>query len=138
MGVKGTQMTRPSSRHPTELELEILKILWRDGPSSVRHVRDALVDFRDLAYTSVMTIMTIMIRKGYLQRSRKGKSYTYTPLTTEEETARGIVDDLVDRVFDGSAAAAVMQLLDTTDIDEAELADLRDLIDRKVKEGEES
>lgn len=136
--MKGTQMTRPPSRYPTELELEILKILWCDGPSSVRQVRDALTDFRDLAYTSVMTIMTIMTRKGYLKRSRKGKSYTYTPLATEEETARGIVGDLVDRVFGGSAAAAVMQLLDTTDIDEAELADLRDLIDRRVKEGEES
>jgi BlaI family penicillinase repressor len=138
VGEKGSEMPRPPSRYPTELELEILKILWRDGPCSVRQVRDALVDFRELAYTSVMTIMTIMTRKGYLKRSRKGKSYRYTPLATEEETARGIVGDLVDRVFDGSAAAAVIQLLDTTDIDEVELAELRELINRKVNEGEES
>lgn len=131
-------MTRPSSRYPTELELEILKILWRDGPSSVRHVRDRLAEFRDLAYTSVMTIMTIMTKKGYLKRTRKGRSYTYAPLLTEAETARGMLGDLVDRVFDGSAVAAMVNLLETGDVDDEELAELRELIERKAEEGESS
>jgi predicted transcriptional regulator len=131
-------MARPSSKHPTELELEILKVLWRDGPSSVREVRDSLVDFRDLAYTSVMTIMTIMTKKGYLKRSRNGKSYTYRAAVEEDRVTRRMLGDLVDRVFDGSAAAAMVNLLETGDIDDAELEELRRLIEAKSREGEES
>ena len=66
-------MARPASRHPTELELEILKVLWREGPLSGRQVRDALVPFRDLAYTSVMTVMNIMAgRPGALTPTTRG------------------------------------------------------------------
>ena len=60
---KENLMARPASKGPTELELEILKILWQRGPLPVRDVRDALVGFRDLARTSVITIMNIMVRK---------------------------------------------------------------------------
>ena len=63
-------MARPTSKHPTELELEILKVLWRASPLTGRQVRDALVGFRDLAYTSVMTIMGIMEDKGYVRRKK--------------------------------------------------------------------
>jgi len=130
-------MTRPASRYPTELELEILKILWRDGPSPVRQVREALADFRDLAYTSVMTIMNIMAKKGYLKRTRTGRSYTYAPRVTEGKITRGMLGDIVDRAFDGSALAVMLNLLETSDLDEAELEELRRLIDRSTKEGEQ-
>jgi predicted transcriptional regulator len=116
------------------LELEILKILWRDGPASVRHVRDALAPGRELAYTSVMTIMTIMTRKGYLRREKQGTSYIYHPCQSADAMTRGILSDLVDRVFDGSAVAVMLNLLETADIDAAELKELRKLIDRKAKE----
>lgn len=129
-------MARPSSRYPTELELEVLKVIWRDGPSTVRHVREAISDFRELAHNSVMTIMGIMVEKEYLARKRKGKSYIYTARITEEETTGGMLGDLVDRVFHGSTKAAVLTLLETGDIDECELADLQELIQRMVKEGE--
>jgi predicted transcriptional regulator len=127
-------MARRSSRYPTELELEVLKVIWRDGPSTVRQVRDALADFRDLAHNSVMTIMTIMADKGYLARKRQGKGYVYSPLVTKEETTGGMMGDLVDRVFNGSAVAAMVNLLKTGDIDEEELAKLQDLIQRKATE----
>ncbi len=127
-------MARPSSKHPTELELEILKVLWRDGPAQVRHVRDAIEGFRDLAYTSVMTIMKIMVDKGYLRRRKKGNLYVYTPRLERESTTREMVSDLVDRVFDGSPAAAALRLLETADIDEDELRELRKLIKRKTQE----
>ena len=101
-------MARPTSKHPTELELEILKILWRDGPLPVRPVRDALVEFRDLAYTSVMTIMNIMTDKGYIRRAKKGSSYQYHAVKQRDRTAREMLGDVVDRVFEGSASAAVV------------------------------
>ena len=69
-------MARQVSKHPTELELEILKVLWRNGPLTGRDVRDCLaIETRDLAYTSVMTVMGIMEDKGYLKRKKSGKTF---------------------------------------------------------------
>ena len=126
-------MARPRSRHPTELELAILKILWRDGPCSVRQVREALVEFRDLAHTSVMTILGIMTRKGYARRNKQGSSYVYKAVVTEQQATQGMLRDLVDRVFDGSAVAVMQRLLDTSDLDADEMAQVRQLINRKAK-----
>jgi len=127
-------MARRASKHPTELELEILKILWRDGPGSVRQVRDALAGLRDLAYTSVMTIMTIMTDKGYLQRSKSRGVYVYRPCVTQRATTRDMLRDLMNRAFDGSAASVMLNLLETADIDAEELKQLRELINRKAEE----
>jgi BlaI family transcriptional regulator, penicillinase repressor len=129
-------MARTSSKHPTELEWEILRILWRDGPSPVREVQASLEEFRSLAYTSVMTIMNIMTKKGYLRREKQGASYVYYPLIKWKSTAHDMVEDLVARVFDGSPSALMLHLLETRDLDESELKQLRALIQRKAKEGQ--
>ena len=132
-------MARPASNHPTELELEILKALWREGPGPVRRVREALAGRgRDLAYTSVMTIMNIMADKGYLRRTKDAKqggaSFVYHPRVTEKSTSRRMLKDLVDRLFGGSTAAAMLNLLETSDVKDEELRQIRDLISRKAKE----
>jgi predicted transcriptional regulator len=127
-------MPRPASKHPTELELAILKILWRHGPLPVRDVRDALAPDRDLAYTSVMTVMNIMVEKAYLRRRKQGARYIYRPVVGEEATSRRMLGDLVDRVFDGSASAAMVNLLDTAELDPDELREIRALLDRKAEE----
>jgi BlaI family transcriptional regulator, penicillinase repressor len=127
-------MARPASKYPTELELEILKVLWRDGACSVRQVRDALVPFRDLAYTSVMTVMNIMAEKGYVRRSKQAGGYVYRPRIKQESTVRGMLRDLVDRAFDGSAAALLVNLLETGDLDAEELRRLRELVNQKTEE----
>ena len=130
-------MARPASRYPTELELQILKIVWRTGPGTVRQVRDALAEFRPLAYTTVMTIMNMMTKKGYLGRIKHGPSFIYRPLITERATTRKMLADLKDRAFDGSAATVMLNLLETGELDAAELKELRQLIDRKVDEAKE-
>src|SRR5262245_32814461 len=127
-------MGRPASKHPTELELAILKVLWRDGPSPVRHVRDALVGFRDLAYTSVMTVLGIMTRKKYVRRTKSAGSYVYSAVITENSAAGKMLDDIVNRVFDGSAVAVMQRLIETADLNDNELAQIRQLIQRKAKE----
>ncbi len=127
-------MSRPTSPHPTELELEILKILWETGPAPVRQVQEALRDTRELAYTSVMTIMGIMTKKGYLRRTKKGKSYIYCPHLNRQSAVKSMFGDLVDRLFDGSAGSAVLHLLETGEIDDAELKELRAVIQQKAKE----
>ena len=129
-------MARPGSEHPTELELEILKVLWDDSPLPVREVRarlEAQAD-RSLAHSSVITMLNIMHRKGYVRRRKEGKSFLFSPKLRKETVAGGIMGDLLSRVFDGSASALVLNLLETTDLDSAELAELRKLIARKAKE----
>ena len=127
-------MARQVSRFPTELELEILKILWREGPSSVRLVRQDLVLFRDLAHTSVMTMMGIMTEKGYLKRTRQGKSYIYEPDVTREKITGAMLADMVDRVFQGSLTSVMIRLLEMDRIDQNALAKLRQLIEDKSRE----
>lgn len=127
-------MARPTSLHPTDLEMEILKVLWRDGPSPVRHVPDELVNFRDLAHTSILTIMNIMVDKGYLQRVKQDNRFVYNPKITRRATTRNMLKDLVRKAFDGSAVAAMVNLLESADLDPKTLKQLRAAIDRKVKE----
>lgn len=130
-------MARPASEHPTGLELEILKILWQEGPLLVRDVRRALAEGpaqRKLAHSSVITILNIMVRKKYLRRAKRGKAYVFRPRVTEESVMYGMLHDLVDRVFDGSASSLMLQLLETGDISQQELEKLRQLIDRATEE----
>ncbi len=127
-------MARPASKHPTDLELAILKVLWQRGPLPVREVRDALAPARDLAYTSVMTVMNILVDKGYLRRRKVGGAFVYQPRVSEKATVGGMLKDLMGRAFGGSASALLVNLLESGDLDQAELKRLRDLI---VKAGGE-
>lgn len=127
-------MSRPPSRHPTELELEILKILWQHEPATVRQVRDALAPERDLAYTTVMTMMSIMHDKGYVTRTKDGRSFVYRSAYREDKTSRSMLQDVVDRLFGGSATAVVQQLLESSELDDDELRQIRALINRKARE----
>jgi BlaI family penicillinase repressor len=130
-------MPRPASRHPTELELEILKVLWEQGPLPTRDVRDALASgeaARDLAHTSVITMLNIMVDKGYLDRTKSGGAFTFFPLVKRAEVSGGMLDDLLERVFSGSAASLMLSLLERADLDDEEVRQLRALIRRKGAE----
>jgi BlaI family transcriptional regulator, penicillinase repressor len=128
-------MARPKSDHPTELELEILKILWRRSPLAVREVRDALeAAGRDLAHTTVITTLNVMTRKRYLRRSMEGKSCLFEPRLTRENASQRMLGDVVRRVFDGSAKAVVLSLFDCAELNSTDLKELRRLIDQKAKE----
>jgi predicted transcriptional regulator len=128
-------MARPASEHPTELELSILKVLWQEAPKTVDEVRESLAAVgRELTHSSVITIMNIMVGKGYLQRAKKGRAFEFTPLLEENSVGQSMVQDLLSRVFDGSARSLVLQLLETGDVDSDELAAIRQLINRKAKE----
>ena len=129
-------MARPSSEHPTELELTILKILWQNSPQTVEAVREALAAAgRELTHSSVITIMNIMVRKRYLKRGKNSRAFEYSPLVEGQDVNRRMLDDLVNRVFDGSAKAVLLEVLQTSDVGPEELAEIRRLIDRKVQEG---
>ena len=128
-------MPRPKSGHPTELELQILKVLWERHPLTVRDVRDALAAAgRPLAHTSVITTLNVMVRKEYLSRSMQGKACLFQPRVSREAATRRMLADLVERVFDGSARAVMLNLFDDADLDANDLKELRRLINQKAKE----
>jgi BlaI family transcriptional regulator, penicillinase repressor len=128
-------MGRSPSKHPAELELRILKILWQQSPRLARDVQAALAEEgRDLAKTTVITTLNTMVDKKYLQRTLQGNTYLFAPRITETEVAQRVLGDVVDRVFDGSTAALLLKLFDVKEIDEEELKDLRRIINRRLKE----
>jgi len=129
-------MARPASEHPTELELAILKVLWQKAPGTVEQVREALAaSGRELSHSSVITVMNIMVRKRYLTRKKAGRAFEYEPTVQEKDVNQGLLNDLLQRVFDGSAKAVVLGLLETADVDADELVEIRRLINRAAKEG---
>ena len=127
-------MARPRSEYPTELELQILKVLWQRSPLPVREVREALAATgRDLAHTSVITTLNVMVRKKYLRRRMQGNACLFEPRISREEASRRMLGDMVHRVFDGSAKAVLLGLFDCAELDASELKELRRLIDEKAK-----
>ena len=128
-------MARPSSKYPTELELKVLKILWHNGPSTVRQMQEALAPERKLAFTSVMTTMNIMVDKGYLRRKKEGPAYVYHPRISEKATTRKMLRDLVNRAFNGSAAAVMVNLVESAKLDQAEICELRRVLKHKSEGG---
>lgn len=128
-------MPRAESEHPTELELDILKVLWSESPLPVREVRERLAEAgRPLAHSSVITMLNIMHRKGFLRRKKEGKSFLFAPKAEREQVTGDMTRDLMSRAFDGSAKALVLNLLNSAELDEEELAEVRRLLARKTKE----
>ena len=126
-------MARPPARFPTEQELRILKTLWKHGPLTVSEMRDSLAEEqgRDLAHTTVVTTLHTMTDKGLLLRRKEGKAYRFSARVTEMQISRGMLSDLIDRVFDGSAESLLLHLLESEHVDEEEHKALRRLISRK-------
>lgn len=130
-------MARPNSEYPTELELQILKVLWDEAPLTVREVRETLANSgRDLAHTTVITMLGTMIDKGQIERLEpiEGKAFRFSPLVQRDDVSRGMLGDLVERVFDGSAEAVILSLFDVKQLDEEELANLRKLLNKRMRE----
>lgn len=127
-------MARPAAEQPTELELQILKILWRKSPQLVRDIRDELAKLgRDIAHTSVITTLNTMAKKRIVIRKREGNAFLFSPRITREQVSRSVLGDIVNRVFDGSAKAVLLGVFEQNDIDQGELKELRKLIDQRIK-----
>lgn len=118
----------PSPPTPSELELKILQALWRDGPSTAREVLDGLNDGKARAYTTVLTTLQIMERKGFVTRTREGNSDRWRPAVKERKAMSGLWKKLIARVCGGRPSVAVRHLLDVGTVDEAELAEIERMI----------
>ena len=116
---------------PTEAELEILRVLWDRGPSTVRDVHTEISRDRTTAYNTVLKLLQIMTEKGLVTRDEADRSHVYRPRVAEQVTQRQLVTDLLARAFKGSTTSLVMQALDASRATPDELAEIRRLIDRR-------
>ena len=128
-------MGKDNRRSPAELELRILKVLWREGPLRVRDVRRFLAEEgRDLAHTTIVNTLNTMGEKGFVKRKPHLNAYIFDARVKEEDVSQGMLSEFVDRVFDGSAVSLLLNLIEAEKIDPEEYAQLRRIINRYAKE----
>jgi BlaI family penicillinase repressor len=121
---------------PTAMELEILRVLWEHGPSTVREVHDVMARTKPVGYTTVLKIMQIMTAKGTVARNEDSKAHVYKARQPAENTKRQLVGDLLQRAFSGSASQLMMHALAGKKTSQTEIAEIRQLLDeyeRKTK-----
>jgi predicted transcriptional regulator len=122
-------MARRKTARPTDRELTILRILWDNGPSTVRQVNEAMSQDEDTGYTTTLKLMQIMAEKGLLLRDDSQFKHVYRPALTEEKAQKQLIGDLLDRAFSGSAEKLVMRALSTKKVSAEELASIRKMLD---------
>jgi BlaI family penicillinase repressor len=119
-------MPRPQLGQLTPLELDIMNVLWRLGEANVQAVQEALP--RELAYTTVQTILTILNRKGKVRRAMRERTYYYIPVVSQSQVAHHAVSQIVERLFGGSVESLVMSLVETRQLTPQKLDRLRRMI----------
>lgn len=122
-------MPRPPSTLPTTSELEILRVIWRRGPSTVREVHRTIAADREVGYSTVLKFMQIMTAKGTLRRDESVRPQVYRTARPRRDTQRFLVRDLITRVFGGSSASLVMQALADRKATPDERRQIRELLD---------
>lgn len=112
----------------SELQLSLMRVLWARGEASTADVAEALRGERDLAHTTVATLLTRLEKRGLLTSRREGRALLYTPRVSQADVQRSMVGSLVDSLFAGRASALVSHLLDARGVDAKELAELQTLL----------
>ena len=128
-------MARKTSTQLTPIELEIMKILWALGPSTVESVRQRMPAESGSAYTTVQTMLNLLEKKGKATRKLVERSYLYKAAESKTEARRQTMKDIIDRMFGGSAEELVMGLLETKQLSSAKLAKLQQIAAGKVPNG---
>ena len=125
-------MARPRAKELTERELEIMHIFWERGESTVNEIRDELAAAgRDLAYTTVATLVRILTEKSFLQQTNQERPFRYLPLRSFDEVSGSLLGDLVQKVFGGSREELLVKLLDQKKLTAKERAILTDILEEK-------
>jgi len=115
---------------PTSAELEILNVIWRHGPSTVRFVNDQLNLDKDVGYTTTLKIMQLMAEKGLLTRDERQRSHLYGAVAPQNQVQKLLLDRLLDQAFGGSALKLVMQALGGHKATPEEISRIRELLDK--------
>jgi len=126
-------MNKPPLK-PTDAELEILQVLWRLGPSTVKAVQEAMG--KDAGYTTVLKFLQIMTEKGLVSRDESQRAHVYAAACSQDETQRQLVTGLLKRAFAGSSAQLVMQALSAKRASPSELEEIKKLLEKLSKENQ--
>src|SRR4051812_20869942 len=113
---------------PSDLELQVMGVLWKRGPSTARQVMDAMPDGKQRAYTTVLTVMQVLEKKRLVRHTRQGMANVYSPAVSRKDVMRPILRGWITKIFGGSPSAAVQQLLNETDVDAGELAKIEEIL----------
>lgn len=121
---------------PTESELDILQVLWAEGPSTVRTINERLNANvkREIGYTTTLKLMQLMVEKGLLQRDTSTRTHVYASAVEEQSVKRNLLQQFVSRTFRGSAAELVMEALGQHEATDDELAEIKELIEKIEKD----
>lgn len=122
----------------TESELEIMQILWADGPLTVRLVNERLNEQRNVGYTTTLKIMQIMVEKGLLSRDTSQRSHVFTPTLSPDEVQSSVVDHILKTVFRGSSSSLVLQALGNHRISSRELEEIKRLIEKMEEQSDDT
>ena len=122
-------MKQEPLQKPTASELEILRVLWTRGPSTVREVHEELREKKSLGYTTVLKLLQIMTAKGTVRRNEEQRAHVYEACQPATETKRQLVGDVLERVFEGSASELLIHALEGRRTSKKELDELRRLLD---------
>ncbi|MEL6135405.1 MAG: BlaI/MecI/CopY family transcriptional regulator [Bacteroidota bacterium] len=116
-------------KKPTDSELEILQVLWKQGPATVRQINEQLNQQRTVGYTTTLKIMQLMFEKGLLSREKSGKTHIYQAEVEQGEAQKHLIDKLLDTAFQGSTTQLVMQALGGRDTSQEEIDEIRRFLD---------
>jgi BlaI family penicillinase repressor len=126
--VSSFPMKQPPHK-PTASELEILRVLWSRGPSTVREVHESLSEKKELGYTTVLKLLQIMTTKGTVKRNETQRAHVYEACLPAEQTKRQLAGDMLQRVFEGSASQLMMHALAGRKSSPEEIDELRHMLD---------
>jgi predicted transcriptional regulator len=123
-------MPRYPSSQPTDVELQILAVLWDHGPSTVRQVHQALAAQRETGYSTTLKMIQVMREKGLLVRDDSVRPQLYSAAESRKQTQLQMLDDLAQKAFGGSAKKLVMRMLSAKRVSAEELAEMQRLIEK--------
>lgn len=121
----------------TEQELEIMKVVWSQEQATVRQVYEALLERRSIAYTTVMTMMNILTQKGHLEKQSEGRAFVYQPTRPRQQVISNLVNEFLERVFNGSARPLLLSLVQDQKVSEKDLAEITRLIEEDAAREED-
>ncbi len=122
-------MPRTVSAQPTEVEMQILRILWELGPSGVREIHKRLDAAKGTGYSTTVKMLAVMLQKGLVKRDEDAQPHVYRPALTRAKTGKRLLDDLVEKVYEGSTMALVLQALSSGKATKDELDEVRRVLD---------
>ena len=127
-------MSRRKQQTLTDLEADVMQVVWQKGQVTVRDVYETLRSTRDLAYTTIMTVLSTLAKKGIVEYFQEGRAYIYRPKISQKEAAQRSVTKVLQKFFDGSPRALVAHLIDADVISQDEFESLRQLLNKNNNE----